>query len=175
MPNLIKFFITVIIIFSTFSSYSKDSNLPKNLIIYDKLKEYRDVYFKNTLDKDIKLIDYKGKLLVMNFWASWCEPCKEEMPSLDKLSVDINFKNLEVIPINIGQEKINKIKEFYSETNIKNLDIFYDTDVRLAKKFLLRGVPTTIIISKDGGEIARVVGSIDFQDENFKMWLKNFD
>ena len=175
MPNLIKFFITVIIIFSTFSSYSKDSNLPKNLIIYDKLKEYRDVYFKNTLDKDIKLIDYKGKLLVMNFWASWCEPCKEEMPSLDKLSVDVNFENLEVIPINIGQEKINKIKEFYSETNIKNLDIFYDTDVRLAKKFLLRGVPTTIIISKDGGEIARVVGSIDFQDENFKMWLKNFD
>tara|TARA_A100000164_G_scaffold372940_1_gene403093 strand:+ start:512 stop:1039 length:528 start_codon:yes stop_codon:yes gene_type:complete len=175
MPNLIKFFITVIIIFSTFSSYSKDSNLPKNLIIYEKLKEYRDVYFKNTLDKDIKLIDYKGKLLVMNFWASWCEPCKEEMPSLDKLSVDINFKNLKVIPINIGQEKINKIKEFYSETNIENLDIFYDTDVRLAKKFLLRGVPTTIIISKDGGEIARVVGSIDFQDENFKMWLKNFD
>ena len=97
------------------------------------------------------------------------------MPSLDKLSIDKNFKNLEILPINIGQEKMNKIKKFYIKTNIENLDIFYDTDVRLAKKFLLRGLPTTLIISKDGGEIARVVGSTDFQDKNFKMWLKNFD
>jgi len=175
MPNLIKFFITVIIIFSTFSSYSKDLNLPKNLIIYEKIKEYKDVSFKNRLEEDINLIDYDGKLLLMNFWATWCEPCKEEMPSLDKLSVDKKFKNLEILPINIGQEKINKIEEFYIKINIENLDIFYDTDVRLAKMFLLRGLPTTIIISKDGGEIARIVGSIDFQDENFKTWLKNFD
>ena len=175
MPNLIKFFITVIIIFSTFSSYSKDLNLPKNLIIYEKFKEYEDAYFKNILDKDINLIKYEGKLLLVNFWATWCEPCKEEMPSLDKLAADENFKNLEILPINIGQEKIEKIDEFYNKTKIKNLDIFYDTDVRLAKKFLLRGLPTTLIINKDGKEFARVVGSINFQDVNFKTWLQNFD
>tara|TARA_B100001027_G_scaffold215173_1_gene188626 strand:+ start:597 stop:1124 length:528 start_codon:yes stop_codon:yes gene_type:complete len=175
MLNLIKFFITVIVIFSTFSSYSKDLNLPKNLIIYEKFKEYEDAYFKNILDKDINLIKYEGKLLLVNFWATWCEPCKEEMPSLDKLAVDENFKNLEILPINIGQEKIEKIEEFYNKTKIKNLDIFYDTDVRLAKKFLLRGLPTTLIINKDGKEFARVVGSINFQDVNFKTWLQNFD
>ena len=175
MPNLIKFFITVIIIFSTFSSHSKDLNLPKNLIIYEKLKEYEEVSFKNILEKDVDLIEYKGKLVLINFWATWCEPCKEEMPSLDKLSVDKNFKNLKILPINIGQEKTNKIKDFYIKTNIENLDIFYDTDVRLAKKFLLRGVPTTLIFNTDAKEIARVVGSIDFQDENFKTWLQNFD
>ena len=109
------------------------------MIIYEKPKEYKDVAFKNTLEKDINLIDYDGKLVLMNFWATWCEPCKEEMPSLDKLSIDKNFKNLEILPINIGQEKINKIKDFYVKTNIENIDIFYDTDVRLAKKFLLRG------------------------------------
>ncbi len=175
MLNLIKFFITVIVIFSTFSSYSKDLNLPKNLIIYEKFKEYEDAYFKNILDKDINLIKYEGKLLLVNFWATWCEPCKEEMPSLDKLAADENFKNLEILPINIGQEKIEKIEEFYNKTKIKNLDIFYDTDVRLAKKFLLRGLPTTLIINKDGKEFARVVGSINFQDVNFKTWLQNFD
>ena len=104
MPNLIKFFITVIIIFSTFSSYSKDLNLPKNLIIYEKLKEYKDVSFKNRLEKDINLIDYKGKLVLINFWATWCEPCKEEMPSLDKFS--LNNQDFLVFPINL--EKINK-------------------------------------------------------------------
>ena len=145
MLNLIKFFITVIVIFSTFSSYSKDLNLPKNLIIYEKFKEYEDAYFKNMSDKDINLIKYEGKLLLVNFWATWCEPCKEEMPSLDKLAVDKNFKNLEILPINIGQEKIEKIEEFYSKTKIKNLGIFYDTDVRLAKKFLLRGLTCCLI------------------------------
>ena len=175
MSKLIKFFIAVIFIFSTFSSNSKDLNLPKNLIINEKTKEYEDVFFKNRLDEDINLSSYNGKLLLMNFWATWCEPCKKEMPSLDKLAVDQNFKNLKILAINIGQEKINKIQEFYNKTKIKRLDIFYDTDVRLAKKFLLRGVPTTLIINKEGKEIGRVVGSIDFQDDRFKSWLQNFD
>ena len=175
MTKLIKFFIAVIFIFSTFSSHSKDLNLPKNLIINEKIKEYKDVFFKNRLDEEINLSNYNGKLILMNFWATWCEPCKEEMPSLDKLAVDQNFKNLGVLAINIGQERVNKIEEFYNVIKIENLDIFYDTDVRLAKKFLLRGVPTTLIINKDGKEIARVVGSLDFQDNKFKTWLKNYD
>ena len=175
MRILIKFFITVIIVFSTFSSYSKDLNLPENLIIYENLKEYDSVSFKNRFDKDINLKNYKGNLLLMNFWATWCEPCKKEMPSLDKLAIDPNFQNLTILPINIGQEKINKIEEFYIETNIENLDIFFDTDVKLAKKFLLRGVPTTVIMDKGGKEIARVIGSVDFQDEKFKTWLQKFD
>ena len=120
--------------------------------------------------------DVSGKrYTILNFWATWCEPCKEEMPSLDKLAVDQNFQNLKILPVNIGQEKTNKIDEFYNKTKIKNLEIFYDTDVRLAKKFLLRGVPTTLIVGKDGKEFARVVGSIDFQDESFKTWLQAFD
>ena len=175
MSKLIKFFIAVILIFSTFSSHSKDLNLPKNLIINEKIKEYKDVFFKNRLDEEINLTKYNGKLLLMNFWATWCEPCKEEMPSLDKLAVDKNFNNLGILAINIGQEKMSKIEQFYTKTKIENLDIFYDTDVRLAKKFLLRGVPTTLIINKDGKEIARVVGSLDFQDDKFKTWLKNYD
>ena len=147
----------------------------KNIVIHKVPKTYDNVIFLDKKDQKININEYKGSLLILNFWATWCEPCKEEMPSLDKLSIDKNFKNLEILPINIGQEKINKIKEFYIKTNIENLDIFYDTDVRLAKKFLLRGLPTTLIINKDGDEIARVVGSIDFQDKNFKTWLQNFD
>ena len=173
MLNLIKFFITVIIIFSTFSSYSKDSNLPKNLIIYDKLKEYRDVYFKNTLDKDIKLIDYKGKLLVMNFWASWCEPCKEEMPSLNRLQANQKLKNLKIYPINIGKENLNKVKSFFGELGIDNLEPYFDNPSTLAKTFSLRGVPTTIFLNSKGEEFARIIGSINFDDENFINWLKD--
>ena len=80
-------------------------------------------------------------------------------------------------PVDLMGDEVAPRKEFITSNalDVENLDIFYDTDVRLAKKFLLRGLPTTLIINKDGGEIARVVGSIDFQDKNFKTWLQNFD
>ena len=170
-----KLLIIFIYLITINSSYALDKPDIKNLVVIKSPKIYEDVVFKDINQNNVNLDDFKGKLILLNFWATWCSPCKEEMPSLDKLSVDKKFKNLEILPINIGQEKINKIEEFYIKTNIENLDIFYDTDVRLAKMFLLRGLPTTLIISKDGGEIARIVGSIDFQDENFKTWLQNFD
>ena len=167
----------ILILFTFLITNALGNELPdlKNLVVHKIPKTYDNVIFLDDADEEINIQNLDSKLIILNFWATWCEPCKEEMPSLDKLSVDKNFKNLEILPINIGQEKINKIEDFYIKTNIKNLNIFYDTDVRLAKKFLLRGLPTTLIISKNGEEIARVVGSIDFQDETFKTWLKKFD
>tara|TARA_B100000989_G_scaffold286588_1_gene255370 strand:+ start:14855 stop:15385 length:531 start_codon:yes stop_codon:yes gene_type:complete len=170
-----KFFIAIILLFSTFTSNSEEISEIKNLVIHEKQKKVENLSFKNRSNKDIFLNKYKKKLILINFWATWCEPCKEEMPSLDRLSIDSSFKSLEIIPINIGQENLDKIEKFYNEIDIKNLNIFYDTDVKLAKSFLLRGIPTTVIINKNGKEFARIIGSIDFSDQEFKNWLLKFD
>ena len=172
--NALKFLI--LLVFFKFNFSIAAEPLPfNNIVLHKNPLQVSQVKFKDFDSKDIVLNKNDGKIKILNFWATWCAPCKAEMPSLDKLAVDQNFQNLKILPVNIGQEKTNKIEEFYDKTKIKNLEIFYDTDVRLAKKFLLRGLPTTLIINKDGGEIARVVGSIDFQDKNFKAWLQNFD
>ena len=86
------------------------------------------------------------------------------MPSLDKLQNLKILNNLKVIPINVGQEKIEKSVDFFSELNIKNLELYFDNTIKLAKTFSLRGLPTTIIVNKEGEEFARIVGSIDFSD-----------
>ena len=104
-----------------------------------------------------------------------CEPCKEEMPSLQNLQNNPNFKNLKILPINIGQEDKDSIKKFFSDVKINTFEIFYDSDVKLAKKFSLRGIPTSILINKDGYEFAKVIGSIDFEDPKFVNWLLNYD
>ena len=83
-----------------------------------------------------------------------------------------NFNNLKIFPINIGQEDISKSISFFKELNIKNLDIYFDAPITLAKKFSLRGVPTTILFNKQGKEFARIMGSIDFNNEEFINWLK---
>jgi thiol-disulfide isomerase/thioredoxin len=121
------------------------------------------------------LSDFKGKLLILNFWATWCAPCREEMPSLDNLQVNLELNNLKIFPINIGREDISKSESFFKELNIKNLDIYFDSPITLAKKFSLRGVPTTIFFNKKGEEFARLIGSIDFNDEGFIKWLKNYN
>ena len=171
----LKFFITLLVFLIPNALNSKELNDLKTLVIYDDQKEISEISFKNGEDKNVLLSEYENKLLILNFWATWCEPCKEEMPSLENLQNNTNFKNLKILPINIGQEDKNSIKNFFSEVNIKTFEIFYDSDVKLAKKFSLRGIPTSILINKDGYEFAKIIGSLDFEDPKFVNWLLNYD
>jgi len=170
--KLLTIFIYLVII-----SYGHTAEKPniKNLILTKNLKVYKDVVFKDANQKDVNLANYKGKLLILNFWATWCAPCKEEMPSLDNLQGKIGFSNLKIFPINIGQENLSKSEYFFKELNIKNLDIYFDPPITLAKKFSLRGVPTTILFDKENREFARILGSIDFNNEKFINWLKLYN
>ena len=147
----------------------------KNLVLTKKLKIYEEVIFNDINQKNVDIEGYKGKLILLNFWATWCAPCKEEMPSLDLLQSDDRLNNLIIFPINIGQEDLKKSINFFEELNIKNLDIYFDPTINLVKKFSLRGIPTSILINKEGEEFARIIGSIDFKDEKFINWLKNFN
>jgi|TARA_B110000444_G_C18345815_1_gene369428 thiol-disulfide isomerase/thioredoxin len=156
-------------------SYALERPDIKNLVLIKNPKVYEDVVFKDINQINVDLDDFKGKLILLNFWATWCAPCKEEMPSLDNLQSNSNLSNLIIFPINIGQEDASKSKFFFKELNIENLDIYIDAPITLAKKFSLRGVPTTILINKQGKEFARIVGSIDFNNEEFINWLKNYN
>ena len=147
----------------------------KNLILIKNPKSYENVTFIDIDQKNVNLDDFKGKLVILNFWATWCAPCKEEMPSLDDLQSNTKLNNLKIFPINIGREDISKSKFFFKELNIKNLDIYNDAPITLAKKFSLRGVPTTILFNKEGKEFARIIGSINFNDKEFINWLKFFN
>ena len=171
----LKFFILIAVFFIPNIVNSKELNDLKNLVIYDDQKKINEISFKNEEDKNVSLSEYKNKLLILNFWATWCEPCKEEMPSLQNLQNNPNFKNLKILPINIGQEDKNSIRKFFSDVEIKSFEIFYDSEVKLAKKFSLRGIPTSILINKDGYEFAKIIGSINFEDPKFVNWLLNYD
>ena len=156
-------------------SYAFEKPDLKNLVLIKNPKLYEDVIFMDINQKNVNLDDFKGKLIILNFWATWCTPCKEEMPSLDELQSNSSFDNLKIFPINIGQEDVSKSEFFFKELNIKNLDIYFDSPVTLAKKFSLRGVPTTILFNKEGKEFARIMGSIDFSDKEFINWLKLYN
>ena len=170
-----KLLIIFVYLMSTNLGYGLEKPDIKNLVLIKNPKLYEDVIFKDINQKNVNLDDFKGKLIILNFWATWCAPCKEEMPSLDNLQSNSGFSNLKIFPINIGQENVSKSEFFFKQLNIKNLNIFFDSPITLAKKFSLRGVPTTILFNKEGKEFARIIGSIDFNDKEFINWLKFYN
>ena len=170
-----KLLIIFIYLITANLSYALEKPDLKNLVLIKSPKTYEEVIFKDINQKNVNLDDFKGKLVILNFWATWCVPCKEEMPSLDDLQSNSKLSNLKIFPINIGQEDVSKSEYFFKELNIKNLNIYFDAPITLAKKFSLRGVPTTILFNKKGEEFARIIGSIDFKDEKFINWLKDYN
>ena len=94
----------IIFILMLSNSFASDASDIKNLVINKELKNYSDITFLNIKNKELNLNDYKGNLVLLNFWATWCAPCKDEMPSLDLLTKSPNLDNLKIFPINIGKD-----------------------------------------------------------------------
>ena len=165
----------IIFIFLMFNSFAVEAVDIKNLVINKETKMYDGLTFLDAKSIQLNLKDYEGSLVLLNFWATWCAPCKEEMPSLDLLQVNPNLNNLKIFPINVGQDNLENSLKFFKDLNIKNLDVYFDSPITLAKKFGLRGIPTSIIFNKEGLEFARIIGSIDFEDEKFISWLSKYN
>ena len=164
-----------IFIFLMLSSFSLEASEIKNLIIYEEPKKYDNLSFLDDKNNELKLNSFKGNVILLNFWATWCAPCKEEMPSLDLLQENNELNNLKIFPINIGKDNVNKASSFFNDLKIRNLNLYFDNPQTLAKKLSLRGIPTTILLNKKGDEFARIVGSIDFSDQKFLDWLKQYN
>ena len=170
MNKIIK--ITVVVFFLLISNIVNAVIEPpfKNIIVSEHPIEYKNILFKDYDGNTLNLRDQKGQIFFLNFWATWCVPCKEEMPYLDKLQ---NVNGINIFPINI--EKNNKLKTeiFFKSLEIKNLSIYFDIEGNLVNLFRLRGLPTTIILNKDKKEIARVIGAINFSDQRFIVWINS--
>ena len=170
-------FLVVFFCFSIFSSISQtNEDVPLNNIAINEIpKPISSLLFEDFSGNKIDLKDYHGKLVIINFWATWCSPCRKEMPSLDSFYQNNNFKNLQVFAVNMEKPNITKTKNFFANLNIRKLEIFFDSNLNLVNEFKLRGVPTTIFINKKGEEFARIIGEANFQDKKFVKWLSKYD
>ena len=97
------------------------------------------------------------------------------MPSLDKLQINKDLDNLEIFPVNVGNDSVEKSKDFFKELSIKNLQIYFDPKISLARTLALRGVPTSVLINKQGKEFARIIGIVDFEDPEIINWLSKYN
>ena len=168
--KLINYFIILSILFINVA-FTKEKPPFKNILVLDKPKVYKEIIFQdrdgNQLDLNLINTD---EIYILNFWATWCAPCREEMPSLDKLQAN---DGIFVFPINLEEKNLENTDKFYKDLNIVNLNTYFDEGLKLVKVFALRGVPTTIILDKNKQMVARISGSIDFEDKKFISWLNS--
>ena len=170
--NKLRFLL--LFIFFKFNFLIAAEPLPfNNIVLHKNPLEVSQVKFKDFNLKDVHINKNDGNIKILNFWATWCDPCKKEMPSLDDLHSKIN--NILIFPINLEKPDKTKTKKFFQELDIKNLEIYFDPDFILTKSFKLRGVPTTILLNKEGQEFARIIGEVDFNNKNFLKWLNKYN
>jgi len=161
----VSFFISFLFIYNANASKKVPFD---NIVIHKKPLSYEKIIFEDFNGNIINLKDYKAKIYVLNFWATWCSPCKEEMPSLDQFN---KIKGIKVFPINVDKKNQKKTKKFFDDLNIESLSIFFDPKSNLPNLFKLRGIPTTLILNNESKEFARVMGSINFSDPKFINWM----
>jgi len=168
--KLINYFIILSILFINVA-FTKEKPPFKNILVLDKPKVYKEIIFQDREGNqlDLNLIN-TDEIYILNFWATWCAPCREEMPSLDKLQAN---DGIFVFPINLEEKNLENTDKFYKDLNIVNLNTYFDEGLKLVKVFALRGVPTTIILDKNKQMVARISGSIDFEDKKFISWLNS--
>ena len=164
-------FIAIFFILFNFSAKGAIEPPFKNMLVLKNPKLYNQITFEDYDGNFINLNNFNNKIYILNFWATWCAPCKEEMPSLDKLQ---GSQDVKIFPINVEKHDKYKSQIFFKNLKIKNLSIYFDSNVKLANLFRLTGVPTTIILNKNKNEIARILGPIDFSDQKFINWLNTF-
>ena len=167
----LKFFIIFIYLISISCLNANEIENIKNLKIHSKHKKLENIEFYNSKNKLFDLSKFNGKIVILNFWATWCIPCREEMPSLNSLQKKFNTDNFNIITINIGREDLEKARIFLLELNIDSLEIYKGEPTEIYKKIKIRGIPTTLIVNKDGFEVARALGAIDFEDKDFINWI----
>ena len=179
-----KYFIFILVILLSLSSISyskKEKNLINQFLNneledFELIKEEKNISnltFKDHKDNNITFSDFNGKILLVNFWATWCVPCIKEMPSLDRLKEKFN-KNFDVIAISVDRDGLEKVNEFFEEKKINNLNKFFDIKNSLAKEMDLFGVPTSFFVDKKGNLIGYYQGDMEWDNNtvvNFINYL----
>lgn len=135
-------------------------------------KPVAEIAFEDKEGAKLGLGAFKGRVVLLNLWATWCAPCREEMPALDRLQAKLGSPDFEVVALSLDRAGRDKAREFLDQMGITNLVLYIDPTMKAARALEARGMPTTYLIGRDGKEIGRLVGPAEWDSEEAQALIK---
>jgi thiol-disulfide isomerase/thioredoxin len=129
------------------------------------------ISFQDDKGNPLTLENFRGKAVLLNLWATWCFPCREEMPSLDRLQKEMGSDTFEVVALSLDRAGQKASAEFLSETNVEHLRLYVDPTMKTGNKLRAVGMPTTILIDKEGREVGRLSGPAEWDSADAKALI----
>jgi len=130
--------------------------------------------FEDVHGNPVRLADFRGRVVLLNFWATWCPPCIREMPSLDRLQGMLGGDDFTVIALSLDRQGVIRVAPFFAERKIANLAMYLDPHSRLANAMRVNGLPTTVLIDRDGRVAGRVVGPAEWDSEAAVAFVRRY-
>ncbi len=142
--------------------FSSAQEATKTFVMHPEPKPVAAISFVDEQGQTHRLSDYKGKVVVLNIWATWCVPCRTEMPTLDRLQAALGDEGFAVVPLSVDRGGLDLVNKFFAEIHISHLGKYIDTSGQAVRSVGAIGLPTTLIIDRRGNEVGRVVGPAEW-------------
>ena len=133
-----------------------------NFTFFDEPRPVPEVRFTDGEGRDLSLDRFRGKVVLLNLWATWCAPCRREMPALDRLQARLGGDDFEVLALAVDRGGAAKVKAFLDELGIERLGLYVDSTTRALRVLGAYGLPTTLLIDRAGREVMRVIGATEW-------------
>jgi len=146
--------------------------LPSNFVVHNSPRPLADLQFEDDNGQGRSLADFQGKVVVLNIWATWCVPCRQEMPTLDRLQAAMGGPGFQVVPVSIDRGGIDTIRKFYAEITVQQPGMYVDKSGQVLRGLGAIGLPTTLIIDRGGQEVARIVGPAEWDSVEIVQFLR---
>ena len=145
----------------------------EDFVVHDAPRPVVDIAFVNQAGTSQNLSAFRGKFVLLNIWATWCAPCRREMPTLDRLQAQLGGPDFEVVALSIDRVGPNAVKAFYDEIGVRHLARYLDRSGKSQRDLGVFGIPTTLLINREGREIGRLVGPAEWDAPTMITFLRD--
>ncbi len=142
--------------------FEKAFSGPNKIPLLDQPRVLPNIEFFDESNNTVSLDKWSGKIIVLNIWATWCTPCRIEMPTLDRLQKNLGSDRFEVVALSIDEAGLEVVKRFFEEIEVKHLEIYIDPEYKAANQLKALGLPATLLIDPKGQELGRLVGPAEW-------------
>ncbi len=146
----------------------------ENFAIHDEPQLLPELILSKGDGSPHSLESFHGKIVLLNIWATWCGPCRKEMPTLDRLQAQLGGPDFEVVALSIDKAGVEVVRKFYEEIGINDLRIYMDSDKKATRALRVVGLPTTLLIDRQGREIGRLIGPAEWDTPEMSSFFRQY-